>query len=121
MKRRAPTTILAPSLLLLLGISGSGAAMTSPQDAAEGQALFQSKCAVCHSVGTDRVVGPGLAGVTTTRDRDWLERFITEPDQVLASGDPIAAALLEEYQVPMPNLGTTDAEAEASCDSFRNG
>jgi len=36
-----------------------------------------------------------------------------QPDQMLASGDSIANALLLEYQVPMPNLGITDAEAEA--------
>jgi hypothetical protein len=43
----------------------------------------------------------------------WLKRFIMQPDQVLASGDSIANALLQVYQVPMPNLGITDAEAEA--------
>ena len=59
------------------------------------------------------MVGPGLAGVTTRRDHAWLKQFIMQPDQVLASGDSIANALLQEYQVPMPNLGTTDAEAEA--------
>ena len=89
------------------------AAATSPQVATSGQALFEAKCAVCHSVGPDRVVGPGLESVTQRRDRAWLKQFIRQPDGMLASGDSIAAALLEEYQIPMPNLGTTEVEAEA--------
>ena len=89
------------------------AAATSPQVATSGQALFEAKCAVCHSVGADRVVGPGLEGVTQRRDCAWLKQFIREPDGMFASGDSIATALLQEYQIPMPNLGTTDAEAEA--------
>jgi hypothetical protein len=47
------------------------------------------------------------------RERAWVKRFIMQPDQVLNSNDPIAAELLREYQMPMPNLAVTDAEAEA--------
>jgi hypothetical protein len=37
-----------------------------------------------------------------------LERYLAAPDQVLASGDPIAAALFARYnRVPMPNLALT--------------
>jgi len=78
-----------------------------------GEAIFQQRCSACHSTGSDRLVGPGLAGVTSRRDPAWLKRFIMAPDQVLASGDSIAAALFQEYGVAMPNLGTTDAEADA--------
>jgi hypothetical protein len=39
------------------------------------------------------------------RDRDWLARFISTPDKVLAANDPIAKALFTKYkQVNMPNL-----------------
>jgi hypothetical protein len=54
-----------------------------------------------------------LANVQSERDREWLISFITEPDRVIASGDSIATRLLAEYIVPMPNLGTTRAQAEA--------
>jgi mono/diheme cytochrome c family protein len=47
------------------------------------------------------------------RERAWVKRFIMQPDQLLNSGDPIAAELLREYQMPMPNLAITDGEAEA--------
>lgn len=102
-------------LSLGIGLSVLGAAATPSKLVAQsdGQAIFEQRCVVCHSVGSDRLIGPGLAGITNRRDRDWLKRFITRPDQMLASGDSIAARLLEEYQIVMPNLGTTDAEADA--------
>ena len=97
--------------LVILGLAAAPIRLTAQETS--GEALFQQKCAACHVTGSDRLVGPGLAGVTTRRDRAWLKRFIMQPDHVLASGDSIANALLLEYQVPMPNIGTTDAEAEA--------
>jgi protein SCO1/2 len=97
--------------LVILGLAAAPMRLTA--QAASGEAIFQQKCSACHLTGSDRLVGPGLAGVTTRRDRAWLKRFIMQPDQVLASGDSIANALLQEFQVPMPNIGTTDAEAEA--------
>ena len=42
--------------------------------------------------------GPDLRGVTARRDRDWLARFIVEPEKVRAAGDPIALALRAKYQ-----------------------
>ncbi len=103
--------------LLVLSISltvvGATAGPSSAMAQASGQELFQQKCAACHNTGSERLIGPGLAGVTTRRDRAWLKQFIMQPDVMLASGDSIAAALQQEYQTPMPNLGTTGAEAEA--------
>ncbi len=99
-------SIVVAVLLAAVGHSGL-AAQTS------GQASFEQKCAVCHTLNADRLVGPGLAGVTTRRDRAWIKRFIMRPDQMLASGDSTAAALLDEYMIVMPNLAITDGEAEA--------
>lgn len=84
-----------------------------PQDGNEGQQIFEEKCAGCHSIGGGRRVGPDLKGVTERRERDWLVAFIRDPNALIQSGDPDAQALLEEYQVPMPTLGLSDAEIEA--------
>src|SRR5919202_2983541 len=74
----------------------------------QGGYLFRTRCLGCHTVGNGDGIGPDLAGVTDRRDRAWLERYLAEPDQVLASGDPIAAALFARYnRVPMPNLALT--------------
>jgi protein SCO1/2 len=79
-----------------------------------GAYLFDTKCAACHTVGGGDGIGPDLTGITQTRDRAWLERFIKTPDQVLAEGDPIATALFAKYnQVVMPNLRLGDGDVAA--------
>jgi protein SCO1/2 len=78
-----------------------------------GQYLFQSRCSACHSVGQGHKVGPDLRDVAARRDRAWLGRYIQYPDRVLAEGDPIATALLERYEVRMPNLDLDAEEVSA--------
>jgi mono/diheme cytochrome c family protein len=105
----------APSVFVLLAIVGlrPEVAIPIPQTADEGRTLFESQCQACHSLGADRLIGPGLQSVTERRDRAWLMAFITSPDRLVAEGDPIATDLLAEYQVPMPNLGLTEPQAES--------
>jgi protein SCO1/2 len=70
-----------------------------------------SKCSACHTIGRGDKLGPDLAGVTDRRERAWLARYIQEPDEVLAQGDPIAHALHNKYKkIGMPNLrlGSSD-------------
>jgi len=77
-----------------------------------GEVTFRNHCAACHTIGKGDLVGPDLRGVTAARDREWLSRFITAPDQVLASGDPTARGLLAKYKhVLMPNLGLGSDDA----------
>lgn len=80
----------------------------------QGQYIFATQCAACHSIGHGDKVGPDLLGVTSVRDNAWLRRFIATPDKVLAEKDPIATALHDKYKpVNMPNLrlGTSDVAA----------
>ena len=85
-----------------------------------GEYTFRNHCAACHTIGRGDLVGPDLRGVTAKRDRQWLSRFITVPDQVLASGDPTARALAAKYkQVLMPNLGLGSADAEVLIDYLK--
>lgn len=75
----------------------------------EGAKLFKS-CAACHSIGSGRMVGPDLKGITKRRANDWLVHFIQSPTTVLKSGDTDAKAIFKEFNnVPMPdNALTTD-------------
>jgi mono/diheme cytochrome c family protein len=55
-----------------------------------------------------------LQGVADRRQPDWIKAFITAPDKVIASGDPVATQLVAEYNnIKMPNLGLKDAEIAA--------
>jgi protein SCO1/2 len=85
---------------------GKSYAEAKPITVPNGQRLFASKCSACHTVGKGDRLGPDLAGVTERREHAWLMRYIQHPDEVLASGDPIAAALYNKYKkVGMPYLG----------------
>lgn len=95
----------------LAGLVGSS--LLGAQPSQDGSTLFEAKCASCHTIGGGKLVGPDLQGLADRRDRAWVERFIQAPDEVLASGDPIAKQLFEEYDAPMPNLGVSDAELAA--------
>jgi len=79
----------------------------------QGQYKFHNHCAACHTIGKGDRIGPDLAGVTASRDRQWLERFILKPDKVYEAGDPIAVALRAKYKdVRMPNLSLSSADAD---------
>jgi protein SCO1 len=71
----------------------------------KGRYIFGSQCSACHTIGHGDKIGPDLQGITNVRDHEWLVRFITSPEKVLAEKDPIATALYKKYkQVNMPNL-----------------
>ncbi len=107
---RLPALLLA-GLLLAAAISLAQAAPPA-QSPEEGHAIFEQKCAACHTIGSGNLVGPDLQGVTTQRDEDWLIRWLIAPDKMLAEKDPIATQLLQKYNgVPMPNLGLSEADA----------
>ena len=73
-----------------------------------GRYIFGSQCAACHTIGHGDKIGPDLFGVASVRETEWLRRFITEPDKVIAEKDPIAVALYKKYQqVNMPNTRLT--------------
>lgn len=79
-----------------------------------GEDLFRRRCQSCHTVGAGDALGPDLLGVVGNRERGWLQRWLKNPDQVLAANDPIATALYAKYkQVTMPNLRLNDGEVEA--------
>jgi cytochrome c551/c552 len=111
--------------LLLAGLLALGLAPLAAQAAPcrlpvdtvlakRGQTLFSGRaCVGCHSIGQGRRVGPDLAGVTATRDLDWLRRWLKDPTAMLAT-DSLAKALLKQNNnVPMPTLRLADDEVEA--------
>lgn len=100
--------------LICIGLATIAEAAPPLQSPDEGQKIFIEKCVACHTIGKGALVGPDLQGVTTRRDKVWLTKWISAPDQVLAAKDPIAAQLLQQSNnVPMPNLGLTDSQVAA--------
>lgn len=96
----------ALSLVAVVGVFSSGAGAADE----DGQAIFEQQCSGCHTIGGGKLAGPDLEGLADRREQAWVERFIQAPDEVIASGDPIAKQLLAEYGAQMPNLGVSDAQ-----------
>jgi len=98
-----------------------------------GENLFRTRCVVCHTIGEGNVEhtvggselagiaryrgGPDLLHVTHKRDHDWLSRWLTSPEKMLAAEDPIALQIYAEYdEVLMPNLQLNPLEVAALID-----
>ena len=101
---------------LMLTLALAPALPAGPLLAQSGEEIFTTMCAACHTTTSELLIGPGLEGIQDRRDHEWLLSFITEPDRMIADGDTIAIRLLAEYQIPMPNIGTTRAQAESLLD-----
>ncbi|MCG3188956.1 MAG: hypothetical protein LKCHEGNO_01189 [Burkholderiaceae bacterium] len=111
------------TLAVVASLCTAFCAVANPaEDAQTGRQIFQTKCAACHTVGGGDLIGPDLKGVTAQRPREWLERWIAAPDEMLAKGDPLATALLHRFRdVPMPNLHLSAGEVTAVLDFLANG
>lgn len=72
----------------------------------KGRIIYEMKCAACHKLTDQRVVGPGFAGVTNRRRPEWILNMITNVDMMLDT-DPEAQKLLEECLTRMPNQGVS--------------
>jgi protein SCO1/2 len=96
---------------------GESYAKAQPSDEStsdRGAYLFKTRCSACHTVGRGDKIGPDLLGVASARDHAWLARYVAAPDEVLASGDPIATALFNKFKkVRMPNLRLGEKDVKA--------
>ncbi len=87
---------------------------TSLQAQEDGEKLFKSYCASCHSPGTNQLVGPGLAGVNDKYEKEWLYKWIQNSQGLIGSGDADAVAVYEQYnKVLMPAQPVNEAQIDA--------
>lgn len=118
------TTVLANLLASTLHNHGTQVAgMAKYEKAGEvvnvsnGQVLFRTRCASCHTFGGGDRLGPDLRGVAGSRPREWLMRWLKEPNKMIEEKDPIAIELLARYRnLPMPNLRLGDKDANELID-----
>jgi hypothetical protein len=83
-----------------------------------GENIANVKCASCHKVTGEKLVGPGWKGVTDRRTPVWIMNFITNPDPMIDK-DPAVQAQLEICLVRMPNQGLNDDEARKILEFMR--
>lgn len=86
--------------------------------AEKGKAIFESKCASCHKTAADKLVGPGMKGVTERRTPEWIMNMITNPEE-MTKKDPVAKALFEEHLIQMTFQNVSDDEAREILEFLR--
>ncbi|MCW5907613.1 MAG: cytochrome c [Chitinophagales bacterium] len=86
--------------------------------AEQGKTIFEAKCSACHRTTDQKIVGPGLAGVTKKRSPAWILNMITNPVE-MTQKDPAAKALLEEHLTQMTFQDVSDSDAKALLEYLR--
>lgn len=86
--------------------------------AAEGKSIFEGKCSACHQLSDQKVVGPGLAGVTERRKPEWVMNMIINPEE-MTKKDPEAKKLLAEHLTQMTNQNVTEQDSRAILEFLR--
>jgi hypothetical protein len=84
----------------------------------KGKEIADMKCTACHSMGPNRVVGPGWKGITERRQPEWIMNMMLNIDVMLAT-DEEAQRQLEECLVRMPNQGLTFDEGRQVLEYMR--
>ncbi|MFD2245152.1 c-type cytochrome [Pontibacter ruber] len=84
----------------------------------QGKSIFEGKCSACHQLSDQKVVGPGLAGVTERRKPEWIMNMIVNPEE-MTKQDPTAKKLLAEHLTQMTNQNVTEQDARAILEYLR--
>lgn len=89
---------------------------TNPLSAADGEKIFKQNCAVCHSMGTNKITGPGLSGVMSrVPSEEWLHKWIKNNEKLIKSGDAYAVKIstFDASQMTIFESTLSDEEIDA--------
>ena len=84
----------------------------------KGKAIFEGKCSACHQLSDQKIVGPGLKGVTERRKPEWIMNMIVNPVE-MTQKDPQAKKLLAEHLTQMTNQDIAEPDARALLEYLR--
>jgi mono/diheme cytochrome c family protein len=96
--------------------------LTHPLDQkmiASGKSIYELKCASCHKLTDEKLVGPGWKGVTDRRSPEWIMNFVTNTEEMLEKNQE-AKNLYEVCLVKMPNQNLSDEDARSILEFQRN-
>ena len=89
-----------------------------PKMVEQGKTIYDVKCASCHKLSDEKLVGPGWAGITDRHAPEWIMNFLTKTDEMIDK-DPKAQAMLEVCMVRMPDQNLTDDDARHTLEFMR--
>lgn len=85
--------------------------------AAEGEKIFESKCATCHKLD-ERYTGPAQRNVLQRVTPEFFMNTVLNPDENLEK-HPHSKKMLAEYMTKMTNQNVTLKDARALLEYFR--
>lgn len=95
---------LCLGLSVLFSLSAAASAEGAKED-------FENTCAACHTIGGGKLVGPDLKGLTKRRSKEWIIKFVSDPDKMVQSGDPVTLKLVKQFDgTVMPEIPDITAE-----------
>lgn len=113
------STLLPLVILFVLSITFSFAA-----DTEKGEKLFKQNCASCHSIGDNKVIGPGLKGIMDRVPKPadaWLVKWVKNSKALINSGDAYAVKVFNDNgKVDMPAQAVSDEEIKAIFEYVQN-
>jgi mono/diheme cytochrome c family protein len=92
--------ILTSALFLLMAWIPNNARAQNQK----GKEIFEKYCTACHKISDEKLIGPGLKGITERRDSLWIRSFIKSSQTLVKSGDKTAVKVFNENSmIPMPD------------------
>jgi cytochrome c2 len=72
-----------------------------------GGEIFKRQCAMCHSLGNNKITAPGLEGVMErVPSENWVFNYLSNSDSLFKINDPYTLKLRNEYpEERMPTFG----------------
>jgi len=95
--------------------------LTHPLDekmVTSGKNVYDVKCASCHKITDEKLVGPGWKGVTDRRTPEWIMNFVTNTEEMIQK-DTAAKNMLEVCLVKMPNQSLQEPDARSVLEFMR--
>ena len=114
MLRPSQFALFALVVGVMVGSSSVAQAQSTASEVARGKSLWYNHgCDDCHSIGFGVRAGPDLQGVTERRTKEWLRKWLHDPDQMRAT-DPLAQQIYKEAnRTKMWNPHLSDADIDA--------
>lgn len=77
----------------------------------DGATIFKKNCAVCHSIGKGKLVGPDLKGTDKKHDIKWLIQWIKSSQSMVKKNDPTAVKIFNDNnKMIMPDQALSDED-----------
>jgi mono/diheme cytochrome c family protein len=81
----------------LSGATATSKVSYSYASAKDGRSIFKASCAVCHSMCSYHLTGPGMAGLARrVPSRNWVIDYIKNNEKMIKAKDPYALKILKE-------------------------